>query len=112
MSLNGTTITQSTELYNYRSLLENHLTYGNDAETIHLSNAMWIMDDGNMVACDPTSDDASNNKVFVTRWSLNKKSQGIVLYGRERTIFAIYPYIYYLASEYRLNSQRLARDFT
>ena len=67
VSLNGTTITQSTEIYNYRSLLETLLTYGNDAATTHLRNAMWIMDDGNMVACEPTSDDVSNNKGFVTR---------------------------------------------
>ena len=73
MSLNGTTITQSTEIYNYRSLLETLLTYGNDAATTHLRNAMWIMDDGNMVACEPTYDDASKNKGFVTRWSLTKK---------------------------------------
>jgi len=81
VSLNGTTITQSTELYNYRSLLETILTYGNDAATTHLRNAMWIMEVGNMVACDPTSDDASNNKGFVTRWSLTKNSQEIELYG-------------------------------
>ena len=56
VSLNGTTITQSTELYNYRSLLETVLTYGNNAATTHLRNAMWIMDDGNMVARDTTSD--------------------------------------------------------
>ena len=73
VSLNGTTIKQSTELYNYCSLLENLLTYGNDAATTHLRNAMWIMDDGNMVACEPTYDDASKNKGFVTRWSLTKK---------------------------------------
>ena len=69
MSLNRTAITQSTELYNYRSLLETVLTYGNDTATTHLRNAMWIIDDGNLVACEPTSDDASHNKGFVTRWS-------------------------------------------
>jgi len=70
VSLNGTTITQATELYNYRSLLETLLTYGNDAATTLLRNAMWIMDDGNIAACDPTSVDSSNNKGFMTRWSL------------------------------------------
>jgi len=112
VSLNGTTITQSTELYNYRSLLETLLTYGNDAATTHLKNAMWIMNAGNMVACDPTSDDASNNKGFVTRWSLTKKSREIELYGRVHTDFCNVLYIYYRASEYRLNSQRLGRDYT
>jgi len=67
VSLNVTMITQSSEPYIYRYLLETLLTYGNDAATTHLKNAMWIMDAGNMVSCDPTSDDASNNKGFVTR---------------------------------------------
>jgi len=45
VSLNGTTITQATELYNYRSLLETLLTYANDAASTLLKNAMWILDD-------------------------------------------------------------------
>ena len=52
---------------------------------------MWIMDDGNMIACDPTSVDASNNKGFMTRWSLTKKSQEIELYGRVHTDFCNVP---------------------
>ena len=91
VSLNGTTITQSTELYNYRSLLETLLTYGNDAATKHLRNAMWIMDDGNMVACGLSSDDASNYKVFVTRCILTIKSQEIELYGRVHSDFCNVP---------------------
>ena len=58
MSLNGTTIKQATELYNYRSLLETLLTYGNDAATTHLTNEMWILD-GNMAACDLTAADST-----------------------------------------------------
>ena len=85
MSLNGTTITQATELYNYRSLPETLLTYGNDAATTHLTNAMWILD-GNLDACDPSAAD-STNKVFKTRWSLTKKSQEWELYGRIHTDF-------------------------
>ena len=80
MSLNGTTITQATELYNYRSLLETLLTYGNDAATTHLTNVMWIFGDGYLAACDLTAAD-STNKVFITRWSLTKKSQEIELNG-------------------------------
>jgi hypothetical protein len=72
LSLNGTTITQITELYNYRSPLETLLIYGNDAATARLRNAIWIMDDGNMAACYPTSDDSSNNKGFMTRWGLRR----------------------------------------
>ena len=52
---------------------------------------MLIMDDGNMVACDPTSVDALNNKGFMTRWSLTKKSQEIELYGRVHTDFCNVP---------------------
>ena len=51
---------------------------------------MWIMDAGNMVACDPTSDDASN-KGFVTRWSQTKKSHEIEIYGRVNSDFCIVP---------------------
>jgi len=91
VSLNGTTITQAIELYNYRSLLETLLTYDNDAATKHLRNAMWIMDDGNMVACDPTSVDSSNNKWFMTRCSLTKKNQEIEFYGRVHTDFCNVP---------------------
>ena len=49
-TLNGTTITQATELYNYRSFLEALLTYDIDAPSTCLTNAMWILDDGNL-AC-------------------------------------------------------------
>ena len=45
--------------YNYRSLLETLLTYSNDAATTHLTNAMWILDDGNLAACDPTAADST-----------------------------------------------------
>jgi len=52
---------------------------------------MWIMDDGNMIACDPTSVDASNNKRCMTRWGLTKKSQEIEIYGRVYTDFCNVP---------------------
>jgi len=51
---------------------------------------MWILDDGNLAACDPTAAD-STNKVFMTRWSLTKKSQEIELYGRIHTEFCNVP---------------------
>ena len=56
------------------------LTYGNDAATTNLTNAMWILDDGNMAACDPPAAD-STNKGLMTRWRLTKRSQEIELYG-------------------------------
>ena len=52
---------------------------------------MWNMVAGNMVACDPTFDDESNNKGFATRWSLTKKSQEIDIYGRVYTDFSNVP---------------------
>ena len=90
VSLNGTTMTQATELYNYRSLLETILPYGNDAATTHFRNAMWILDDGNLVARDPTTAD-STNKGFMTRWILIKTSKEIELNGRIHTDFCSVP---------------------
>jgi hypothetical protein len=50
ISLNGVTITQTTELYQYRSYLENLLTYGSDAAALHLTNVFWYLDDGDPFA--------------------------------------------------------------
>ena len=73
ISLNGVTITQATELYNYRSYFETLLTYGTDAAATHLTNAFWYLDDGDLLPCDPTAADAKN-KVFITRWNRIKQS--------------------------------------
>jgi hypothetical protein len=83
--LNGITITQAKELYNYRFLPETLFTYGNDATTIHITNAFWILDNGNMAQCDPTA--ADSQTAFMTRWSLAIKSQDMELYGRIHTEF-------------------------
>jgi hypothetical protein len=56
VSLNGITIIQATELYNYRSFLETTLTYSSDAAATHLTNAFWYIDNGDMLPCDPSSD--------------------------------------------------------
>jgi len=110
MSLNGTTITQATKLYNYRSLLKTLLLMAM-MQLAHISkNAMWILDDGNLTACGPTAAD-STNKGSMTRWSLTKKSQEIELYGRIHRMFAMCLYIYYHAPDYRSNSQRPSRVF-
>ena len=66
------------------------LTYGNDAATTHLTDAMWILNDANLAACDPTAGD-STKKVFMNRSSLTKKNQEIELYGRIRTDFCNVP---------------------
>ena len=80
------------------------LTYGNDAATTLLRNAMWILDDGNLVACDPTAAD-STNKGIMTRWSLTKTSQEIELYGRIHKNFCNVPV-------YLLRGVRLQIKFT
>jgi len=81
ISLNGVTITQANELYNYRSYFETLLTYGIDAAATHLTNAFWYLDDGDLLPCDPTAADAKN-KVFITRWNRIKQSKELQLYGR------------------------------
>jgi len=82
--LNGSTITQSSEHYNYRSYLENFLTYGTDAEAAHLTNAYWHRDTGDMLPCDPTSATitAMTNRVFISRWDKFSGSKELQLFGR------------------------------
>jgi len=72
--LNGTTVTQSSENYNYLSYLESLLTYGTDAAATHLTNAYWNHDTSEMLPCDPTSGTvtAVTNRVFIAR--LEKRS--------------------------------------
>jgi len=56
ISLNGVNITPASELYPYRSYLETLLAYGSDASNSHLTNAYWYLDEGDVLAGDPTSD--------------------------------------------------------
>ena len=85
-----TTITQATEFYNYRSILETLLTYGNDAASTHLKNSMWVHDNRNLVPCNPNGADSTNN-VFMTQWNLTKKGQEKEVYGRIHTDFCNMP---------------------
>jgi len=41
IALNGVTITEASEHYNYRSYLETFPTYGTDAAATYLTNAYW-----------------------------------------------------------------------
>jgi len=81
ISFNGVNITQTSELYPYRSYLETLLTYGSDASNSHLTNAYWYLDEGEVLAGDPTSADIKN-KGFVKRWERQKQSKETELYGR------------------------------
>jgi len=60
ISLNRANITPASELYPYRSYLETLLTYGSDAPNSHLTNAYWYLDEGDVLAGDPTSADIKN----------------------------------------------------
>jgi len=71
----------ASELYPYRAYLESLLTYGSDAANSHLTTAYWYLDEGDVLAGDPTSD-SIKNKGFAKRWNLQKQSKVTELYGR------------------------------
>jgi hypothetical protein len=81
ISLNEVNITPASELYSYRSYLEALLTYGSDAANSNLTNAYWYLDEGDVLAGDPTST-SFKNKRFVKIWERQKQSKGTELYGR------------------------------
>ena len=70
LNLNCTSITQSTDLYQYRAYLETLLTYGTDALSSNLTNAYWYIDNADLLACDPTNAESikSTNHRFIARW--------------------------------------------
>ena len=74
-------ITPASELYSYRSYLEALLTYGSDAANSNLTNAYWYLDEGDVLAGDPTST-SIKNKGFIKIWERQKQSKGTELYGR------------------------------
>jgi hypothetical protein len=83
ISLNGVTITLSSDNYNYRAYLETILVYGSDAATSHLTNGHWYIDNGNLLACDSTDTYTdTTNKGFIRRWNLLKQSKVIEMEGR------------------------------
>ena len=62
IALNGVTITQATELHIYRSYFETLLMYGSDAAATHLTNEFWYLDDGDILLCEPTANDAKKQR--------------------------------------------------
>jgi hypothetical protein len=60
IAFNNVTITQFTEIYNYRTYMESLLTYGTDAADTRLTNAFWYLDSADPLACNPTAPDAKN----------------------------------------------------
>ena len=81
VNLNTVSITQASELYQYRSYLETLLTCGSDASATHLTNSFWYLDKGDLLPCDQTDADAKN-ACFITRWKKIKQSKELQLYGR------------------------------
>ena len=81
ITLNGTTITPTFDLYQYRSYLETFLTYGRDAATSHMTNGFWYLDSGYIQACDPTAAEPTNTG-FVVRWNRIKQGKEVQLIGR------------------------------
>jgi len=59
--LNGTQITQATELYTFRAYIETLSTYGNDAASSHLTMPFWLLDEGNMLGGDWSKPERTNN---------------------------------------------------
>ena len=82
--LNGTTITQSSEHYNYRSYLDTLLTYRTDDAATHLTNAYLYRDTGDILQCIPTSATVSTvtNRDFFTRGDKLIASKELHLFGR------------------------------
>jgi len=81
ISVNGLSISQATELYNYRWYVEILPTYGSNAAATHLTNAIWYLDNGDLLPCEPTSA-VAKNKDFITRWNRIKQSKEVQLYGK------------------------------
>jgi len=81
ISLKGVNITPSSELYPYRSYLKSLLTYGSDAANSHLTYAYWYLDEGDVLAGDPTTT-SIKNKRFVKRWERQNLSKVLELCGR------------------------------
>jgi len=82
MYLNGTQITQATELYPYRAYIETLLSYGNDAASSHRTMPFWLIDEGNMLGGDCSIPEQTNNGGFCSRWKRLKESQTVEMYGR------------------------------
>jgi hypothetical protein len=85
VTLNYVPITQSGDLYQYRSYFETLLTYGSVAAAPHLTNSFWYLGQGDMLPLDPSAADKSasaTNVGFITRWDRIKRSGDVQLYDR------------------------------
>jgi len=81
-NLNGTQITQATEMYPFRAYIETLSTYGNDAASSHLTMPFWLIDEGNMIGGDCSKPERMSNGGFCARWNRLKESQTVEMCGR------------------------------
>ena len=93
ITLNGTTITPTSNLYQYPSYLETLVTYGRDAAKSHLTNSFCYLDSGDLQTCDPTKADPTNTG-FGSRLNRIKQSKEVQLFGRLHSdICNVVPYL-------------------
>ena len=93
ITLNGTTIIITSDLYQYSSCLDTFLTYGHDAATSHLTNCFWYLDSGDLQVCDLTAAEPTNTG-FVFQGKKIKQSKGVQLIGRLHSdICNLVPYL-------------------
>lgn len=81
VSFNDRLISPSSNTYPYRGYLETLLSYGNEAKSTHLEQALWIKDDaGKFSTTDPW--DADANRGFKKRYDSISGSKTVELLGR------------------------------
>ena len=56
--VNGVTMSQAVDLYNYRSIFGGQLTYGSVVAAWHMTNALWYVYNGDILPCDLIADGA------------------------------------------------------
>ena len=101
ISLNGTKITQATELYNYRAYLETLLTYGTDAADSHLKilSGTWTQVTWKMAIVRNVQ---KQRRIF-SKWNRMKKARLHKCTGAFIKISATFHFISQMASRYRSN---------
>jgi hypothetical protein len=83
VTLNGMSITQSCDPYQYFSYMENLLLYGSDAAASHLTNSFCYLDKSDMLPCDTTAaQSATTNSGFIIRSNRFKQNNIVEFYSR------------------------------
>ena len=99
ITLNETTFTPSSNLYQYCSYLETILTYGRDAANSHLTSGFWYLDSGDLQTWEPTTTEPTNAG-FVAHWNRIKERKEVQLIAGYMPIFATLFLISSQASSY------------